>query len=149
MVIGIDLHWFKKPVLSQTKQHIVAETIAVKAGKIEIKTTGYRRTRGKNVSSPCVNFKWILRGQGCQGGHQVQVGCVGIDCLAFEFILEQSMDVELTISGLQGNVIVARKVNMSSGLNSFNIDIKDFSAGSYVYKISTKNFTNSGVFIKL
>jgi hypothetical protein len=66
-----------------------------------------------------------------------------------EFKLKTNTAINLTIFDMQGQEIQTITSVMNAGINHFNLNIENFLAGSYTYKISAGNTFYSGIFIKI
>lgn len=68
---------------------------------------------------------------------------------SIEFILKTDSDVKLTITDIQGFVIYNTVNSMNLGINHYDVDMKNFIPGSYIYRISAGLSFYSGVFVKM
>jgi len=61
-----------------------------------------------------------------------------------EISLENSADVAVSLTNTLGQEVYSSVNNFKTGLNTISIDVKEFETGTYIYMVSTKNFSTTG-----
>jgi len=61
-----------------------------------------------------------------------------------EISLENSADVAVSLTNTLGQEVYSSVNNFRTGLNTISIDVKEFETGTYIYMVSTENFSTTG-----